>query len=217
MRKITETPEGLEFAGAGGGKTVIVYPPNTQTEAKYIDVGNISGGGVASVVAGTNVTVDNSDPANPVVSASGGGTEYTLESDFTVISSTTYAATGVEFAVAANSLYVVDIYAHAVVTGASLAQPRITLGAAGGASLSALPSGIISMNGNTSNVQAALLSAGRPWPTSYQNGGGDMGYFIAVVATINAGTMQLRFAQQSSVASNTVLKAGTKISVRKVL
>jgi hypothetical protein len=31
------------------------------------------GGGVQSVVAGTNVTVDNTDPANPIVSASGGG------------------------------------------------------------------------------------------------------------------------------------------------
>lgn len=30
-------------------------------------------GGVQSVVAGTNVTIDNTDPANPVISASGGG------------------------------------------------------------------------------------------------------------------------------------------------
>jgi hypothetical protein len=30
-------------------------------------------GGVSSVVAGTNVTVDNTDPANPVISATGGG------------------------------------------------------------------------------------------------------------------------------------------------
>jgi hypothetical protein len=32
------------------------------------------GGGVQSVVAGTNVTVDNTDPQNPVVSSTGGGT-----------------------------------------------------------------------------------------------------------------------------------------------
>lgn len=31
------------------------------------------GGGIQSIVAGTNITVDNTDPANPVVSASGGG------------------------------------------------------------------------------------------------------------------------------------------------
>lgn len=32
-----------------------------------------SSGGVQSVVAGTNVTVDNTDPSNPIVSATGGG------------------------------------------------------------------------------------------------------------------------------------------------
>src|SRR5690606_537971 len=39
----------------------------TDQEIANIDVG------VQSVVAGTNVTVDNTDPANPIVSASGGG------------------------------------------------------------------------------------------------------------------------------------------------
>lgn len=33
----------------------------------------VSGGGVQSVVAGTNVTVDNTDPLNPIVSSVGGG------------------------------------------------------------------------------------------------------------------------------------------------
>jgi hypothetical protein len=37
------------------------------------DIIDTVGGGVQSVVAGTNVTVDNTDPANPIVSASGGG------------------------------------------------------------------------------------------------------------------------------------------------
>jgi len=35
--------------------------------------GASGGGGIQSIVAGTNITVDNTDPANPVVSASGGG------------------------------------------------------------------------------------------------------------------------------------------------
>lgn len=35
--------------------------------------GGGGGGGIQSVVAGTNVTVDNTDPLNPVVSATGGG------------------------------------------------------------------------------------------------------------------------------------------------
>lgn len=38
-----------------------------------------SAGGVASIVAGTNITVDDTDPANPIVSASGGGGSEFLE------------------------------------------------------------------------------------------------------------------------------------------
>jgi len=37
-------------------------------------IGISSGGGVQSVTAGTNVTVDNTDPQNPIVSSTGGGT-----------------------------------------------------------------------------------------------------------------------------------------------
>ena len=51
-------------------------------------------GVVQSIVAGTNVTVDNTDPANPVVSASGGGggatnLDATLSSSNTIITSDT--------------------------------------------------------------------------------------------------------------------------------
>lgn len=48
---VTITENGLEFAPGGGG----------------------GGGTVNSVVAGTGIAVDNTDPANPVVSATGGG------------------------------------------------------------------------------------------------------------------------------------------------
>lgn len=44
--------------------------------APFVVVGPIPGGagdGVQSIVAGTNVTVDDSDPQNPVISATGGG------------------------------------------------------------------------------------------------------------------------------------------------
>ena len=33
---------------------------------------NSGGGGIQSIVAGTNITVDDTDPLNPIVSASGG-------------------------------------------------------------------------------------------------------------------------------------------------
>ena len=40
-----------------------------------INSGSGGGGGIQSIVAGTNITVDDSDPQNPIVSASGGGVE----------------------------------------------------------------------------------------------------------------------------------------------
>lgn len=40
----------------------------------------LGGGAVESIVAGTNITVDDTDPANPIVSASGGGGSGTVES-----------------------------------------------------------------------------------------------------------------------------------------
>lgn len=47
----------------------------TQTNGKY-NLGSGGSGGVQSVVAGTNVTVDNTDPANPIVSATGSGAAW---------------------------------------------------------------------------------------------------------------------------------------------
>lgn len=53
------------------GSVVVTRDVNLLT----VDIvgGGGGGGGVQSVVAGTNVTVDNTDPLNPVVSATGGG------------------------------------------------------------------------------------------------------------------------------------------------
>ena len=39
--------------------------------------GGSSGGGIQSIVAGTNITVDNTDPLNPIISATGGGADTT--------------------------------------------------------------------------------------------------------------------------------------------
>jgi hypothetical protein len=66
-------------------------------------IDTVGDGGVQSVVAGTNVTVDNTDPANPVVSASGGGgggihAQVKLTTEQTINSSTT--ATGINSVVA---------------------------------------------------------------------------------------------------------------------
>ena len=39
----------------------------------YCKVKNTAIGGIQSIVAGTNVTIDNTDPLNPVVSSTGSG------------------------------------------------------------------------------------------------------------------------------------------------
>jgi len=44
-------------------------------DGKYVLGSGSGSGGVQSVVAGANITVDNTDPANPIVSATGGGSE----------------------------------------------------------------------------------------------------------------------------------------------
>ena len=49
-------------------------PSASNVFATIADTGGGGGGGqVDSVVAGTNITVDNTDPINPIISASGGG------------------------------------------------------------------------------------------------------------------------------------------------
>lgn len=41
--------------------------------AKVLCCTNAGGSGIQSIVAGTNITIDNTDPLNPIISASGGG------------------------------------------------------------------------------------------------------------------------------------------------
>lgn len=56
----------VTLATLAEGSAVLILPDGA---GAYV----VASGGVQSVVAGTNVTVDNTDPANPVVNASGGG------------------------------------------------------------------------------------------------------------------------------------------------
>jgi len=44
-----------------------------------IAIGGGGGGGIESIVAGDNITVDNTDPLNPIVSASGGGSSNGID------------------------------------------------------------------------------------------------------------------------------------------
>ena len=73
---ITATPKAVTD-GTGNATNIEISNTATNFVSGTVDfTGSTVSGidtGVASVVAGTNVTVDNTDPANPIISAAGGG------------------------------------------------------------------------------------------------------------------------------------------------
>lgn len=79
-KKISE----LAVAGAlTGAETLEVVQGGVNKKTTTQDIANLGGGGggiVETIVAGSNITVDDTDPANPIVSASGGGGSGTVES-----------------------------------------------------------------------------------------------------------------------------------------
>lgn len=95
----------LEERTAPGTPTsgdVIIYAKSDGNVYAKDDTGterNLSAGGVSSVVAGTNISVDNTDPANPIVSATsspgGGASPATFEARLTLTSGTPVTTTDV--------------------------------------------------------------------------------------------------------------------------
>lgn len=63
----------IPFSGVDGLRELLT----SMNYTPYVTSGG--GGGIQSIVAGTNITVDDSDPQNPIVSASGGGGSNTLQ------------------------------------------------------------------------------------------------------------------------------------------
>lgn len=132
-KKISELPPGSTPAGSEliegvqGGV-------NVKFNISQIATG---GAGVLSVVAGTNVTVDNTDPQNPIVSATGGGS-FTLTDG----EGTTASGTAVDLGGAVTGASVVDIG----LAGAVIFQAN----AVGALSLGIGSSGIILDTGDTS-------------------------------------------------------------------
>jgi hypothetical protein len=64
-----------------------------------------SGGGVQSIVAGANITVDNTDPANPIVSSTGGdilNLQEVTDEGATTTNTTTFSPSGNNKAIVAN-------------------------------------------------------------------------------------------------------------------
>lgn len=68
-KKITELPSGTSPSGS---ELIEVVQGGTNVKLTISQVAS-GGVGVLSVVAGTNITVDNTDPQNPIISAGGGG------------------------------------------------------------------------------------------------------------------------------------------------
>lgn len=75
-------------------------PASDNEPARRIDVVTAGGGGVTSIVAGANITVDSTDPQNPIVAATSGGTAD--------IAGDTHAATSKTTPVDADELPLVD-------------------------------------------------------------------------------------------------------------
>lgn len=64
--------EGYTYVSATG--VITIDPLAPPTEYIRVNTGTVGAAGqVNSIVAGTNITVNSSDPANPIVSATGGG------------------------------------------------------------------------------------------------------------------------------------------------
>lgn len=79
---VATTPSGAELV------EIVQGGVNKQTTVQEIaDLGG--GGSVESIVAGTNITVDDTDPANPIVSASSSGVSDGDKGDVVVTSSGT--------------------------------------------------------------------------------------------------------------------------------
>jgi len=96
--KLKNLPEMQTLQMGGGGSNLTVYKDGVQvnsstrlnfvgsgvavtTEAggtKVTITGGSGGGQVDTIVAGTGITVDSTDPANPIVSATGGGVTESL-------------------------------------------------------------------------------------------------------------------------------------------
>jgi len=74
-----DTGEGVPVGGTTG--QVLAKNSNTDFDTKWVD----NEGGLQSIVAGTNITVDNTDPKNPIINSQGGGDVETVNGQSGVV------------------------------------------------------------------------------------------------------------------------------------
>lgn len=79
-------------------------------EVNQLNFDTPAAGGVSTIVAGSGVTVDSTDPANPIVSASGGGTTVIRTTSQIVLLGTTANDTVLSVTVTPNKRYRVQGY-----------------------------------------------------------------------------------------------------------
>lgn len=171
-------------------------------------------GGVQSVVAGTNVTVNNADPFNPIVSATSGGvgrviikktadeartSNTVLTNDSTLViaipGAGTYLIHGVVFYTIANATEDFKYQIAFSGTNSSYLLYRSTIPAGTAAGTSAETQGI-----DTAAASTALLSSSA--------GTGLISFDLSIVAT-SSGTLSFQWAQNTSGVNAVTVKAGS--------
>lgn len=135
---IEETVEELnlvieEYHGADGAKgekpnhqwsgTSLRFENPDDTWGDYVDLKGDKGedgGGLISVVAGDNITIDNTDPLNPIINAEDGGTTVTKTSD--IIND---GEDGINPYISLNDIPVVDVSTKAETDASNLTSTNV--------------------------------------------------------------------------------------------
>lgn len=116
----TATPDGTELLAASKNGDAVQL-----TTQQIADLGAGGGGVVQSIVAGANVSVDDTDPANPIVSASASGTVTSVTGTTDRITSSGGATPVLDIDAAYDAAITAEI-AAAVSPKANTASPTFT-------------------------------------------------------------------------------------------
>jgi hypothetical protein len=170
----TKTKNARSFNFKGTGAPTIIQRPDGVTDLTFS--GGSGGGVVNTIVAGSGITVNSTDPVNPIITATGGGTGTvtsvsSADTNATVATGTT---TPVITVVSAPKLATARTIAGASFDGSAnvtlpskfIVQGTVDAGLSGAQFLGALGTGIVK-NTTTTGVQSIAIAA--DFPTLNQN------------------------------------------------